>query len=77
MNEANRTFDRVTQSSIAILIKLLSILDKEKRLRYKEEYRNIVKESKFWKLMVSSDSLGVKKEMYCLVGALADLDAGI
>ena len=72
---ANQTFERVSICNIAILVKLLSILDKEKRNRFNDEYENLFKESKFWKLAVSEGS-GVRREMYRLISVLSDLDTG-
>jgi hypothetical protein len=74
--DANQTFERVCMSNISILIKLLSILDKQKRSRFDDEYQNIFKESKFWKLVVS-DGHGVRREIYRLISVLHDSDQGI
>jgi hypothetical protein len=74
--DANQTFERICSSNISILIKLLSILDKQKRSRFDDEYQNIFKESIFWKLIVS-DGHGVRREMYRLISVLIDSDQGI
>jgi tRNA(His) 5'-end guanylyltransferase len=74
--DAEQTFERVTESNISIIIELLSILSQSKRERFKEEYQNLFNESKFWKL-TTSQSVGVKREMYRLVGVLCDEDHGI
>jgi len=71
--DANHTFERVVQNNISILNKLLCILDKEARSRFNDEYQNIFKESKFWKLLLS-DGNGVRREMYRLISLLCDLD---
>lgn len=73
--DANQTFERVCECNISILIKLLSNLYKEKRLRFDVEYQNIFKESKFWKLLVS-EGVGVRREMYRLISVLCDFDQG-
>lgn len=73
--DANQTFERVTESNIFILIKLLSILDMEKRTRFVVQYQNIFKESKFWKLLVS-EAAAVRRAMYQLVRVLCDFDHG-
>ncbi len=77
LNEATRTFERVMESNVYILIKLITLLTPEERHRFFEEYKKVFSESLLWKWLVKPECYGVKNAIYQLIGCMCRSDQGI